>query len=125
MRRITLTAPVVSVLLLVLTGCGGASSVETCDEITRTVGKSVIVARDIILEPPSSTSLETAAAEIEGYVEPLRDLAPHGDLAEPHKMVVEGLDELLIAIRAGGTERIGDAADELAKTAVDVEIACR
>ncbi|WP_417512522.1 hypothetical protein [Microbacterium sp.] len=44
---------------------------------------------------------------------------------EPHSAIIEGMDELLIALRDRDTEGINDAASELAKAAVDVNIACR
>lgn len=123
MRRFLLLAPVILVLL-VLTACSGANTADTCDEITRTVGKPVITATDMLAEPFSATSLEAAGDEIEGYLAPLRELNPQGKLVEPHRLIIEGMDELLIALRAGDTDRISDAASELAKTAVDVDVTC-
>ncbi|MGP6177798.1 hypothetical protein ACTU6U_10910 [Microbacterium sp. A196] len=85
----------------------------------------VIPASDTIAQPLSAPALEAAADEIEGYLEPLRELEPQGKMVEPHRLILEGMDEMLIALRAGDSERLSAASSELAKTGVDVEIACR
>jgi ABC-type amino acid transport substrate-binding protein len=124
-RRILSSAAAVSLAFLTLTACSGTNNVDVCDEIERAVSKSVIAATDTLAQPFSATSLEAAGAEIDGYLHPLRELDPQGALSEPTGAVVDGMDELLIALRAGDRERITKAASALDKTLVDVRIACR
>lgn len=125
MRRLILIAPVIPVLLLALVGCAGTSNATTRDEILRAVKKSVLTATDTMSKPISATSLEAAASEIEGYLAPLDDLNPQGDLAEPYELIVDGMDEILVALRAGNIERITVVSTSLAKVAVDVDIICQ
>lgn len=123
MHRRLATALPLTLAVLVLTGCG-ASTDAACGEIQRAGKKVAIVTSDLLTQEVSARNLESAAAEIEEYVEPLREQPMPDSLVSSHAAIVDDMDELVVAIRAYDTDRMSDIRLRIAKTAVDVDVVC-
>ncbi|GGD76834.1 hypothetical protein [Microbacterium murale] len=82
---------------------------------------SNLVASDDI----GATTIEAAAAEVEGYIEPLREMDMNGEIAPLREALMADADTLLVAVRAFNLDNITLTLQNMQKTAVDVDLACR
>lgn len=124
--RITvLSAAACALLAVALTGCSGTSVEASCTALISGASKSALTVSNLITNGEiGMTTLEAAADEVEGYIDPLREMSMNEEIAPLRDLLVADADKLLIAVRAYNTDDLLLISQNMSKTAVDIGLAC-
>lgn len=124
-RATALTTAACAALAITLTGCAGPSLKEGCAALVSGTSKSALTVSNLLTNGEIGfTKLEAAAKEVEGYMQPLRDIEISAEIAPLRDSLIADVDKLVVAIRVFNTEDISLIAQNMTKTAVDVDLAC-
>ncbi|GGD76726.1 hypothetical protein GCM10007269_19610 [Microbacterium murale] len=124
--RIAIITATSAVLAITLTGCSGPSLEASCTALISGATKSVLTVRNLLTSDPiGATSIETAAAEVEDHIDPLREITMDQEVSPLRDSLVADADTILVAVRALNLDNITLTLQNMEKTAVDIDLACR